>query len=104
MTDVRDGNLVDWSHRGVPAHVQCYAQEGGIMALYDTLRDKHVCIQIVGMTRGEIDRSIVVALAMLGNEPVNRHQARRGKHLSVVKSETETRAMLRGLERRGTMN
>lgn len=69
MTNVRDGNPIDWSIKGVPLAWEAYAHEGGVVVIYDPRADKHVAIEIVGMTKREIDRAVKVAVRMLGYTP-----------------------------------
>lgn len=76
VTSVTDGNLVDWSHRGVPPYIECYAHDGGIIAFWHVGKRVHVDVQIVGLTEGEIDRAIRVAVMMLNDAPGNRAQRR----------------------------
>lgn len=76
MTDVRDGNPIDWSWKGVPAYIETYAHEGGIIAFWHVGKRVHVDVGIVGLTEAEIDRAIKVAVQLLDNAPGNRAERR----------------------------
>lgn len=68
-----DGTPVE--RTDVPWPMEAYAHDGGILAIYDPMKNKTVSIEIVGMTEGEVARSVVVALKMLEQTeaaPVNR--------------------------------
>lgn len=76
MTDLRTGNPIDWAHKGVPPHVDCYAHEDGVVYLYDEAKNAHVGIQLVGMTPQQIDMAVRLAVERLDETPCNRQQRR----------------------------
>lgn len=43
--NVTDGKRVDWSAKGVPAHIEVY-ELPSCVALYDRAKDKHVAMNL----------------------------------------------------------
>jgi hypothetical protein len=60
--DVRDGELIDWSHRGVPNGVEVYRHSDGIVALWWPKQNRHVAAREDSFTAS----ALIAALRNLG--------------------------------------
>jgi hypothetical protein len=65
LTNVTDGTPIDYALAGLPLKFRAYAHEGGVIAIYDPKQDKHVAINVIGMTKDEIERATRAASALL---------------------------------------
>lgn len=55
---------------------ECFAHDGGVFVVYDHGNDASITIEVVGMTKDEIERAMSVADTLLARQPVNRAQRR----------------------------
>lgn len=82
--DITEGARVyDYNHL-LTGDVEIYAHDGGVFVLYSHEKRKHVSLDPIGMTPGEIERAVTVCNTLLAREdpaPANRHERRAGSRL-----------------------
>jgi PIN domain nuclease of toxin-antitoxin system len=80
---VTDGKLLDWRGHGVPAGVEAFLHEGGVVYLWDGF--VHAGIDTTNMTLDEVRRAVALALENMADpvaRAVNRKARRRAMALA----------------------